>query len=166
VLPRLLREHDFALTVLGSGEGQHEQFFQRLHEANRDRVHFYRGYNNELAHRIEAGSDAFLMPSRYEPCGLNQMYSLKYGTIPVVRATGGLADSVEQIDPVAGTGTGILFRDYDVQGLTWAMETALKLWRDQKLWRKIMLNGMAQDFSWDRQGEEYVALFRTLAGHR
>lgn len=164
VLPHMLPGHDFALSVLGSGEPQHEAFFQSLHETWPDRVHFFRGYNNRLAHCIEAGSDAFLMPSRYEPCGLNQMYSLKYGTVPIVRETGGLADSVQQIDPETGSGTGILFRDYDAAGLVWAMETALLLWRDQTLWRKVMLNGMAQDFSWERQGAQYVALFRKLMG--
>jgi starch synthase len=164
VLPRLLQQQDFALTVLGSGEPRYEGFFQWLHEKLPDRVHFYRGYNNELAHRIEAGSDAFLMPSLYEPCGLNQMYSLKYGTIPVVRETGGLADSVEQIDPRTGAGTGVLFRDYNEQGLTWAIEATLTLWRDQDLWQQIMRNGMARDYSWERQGEQYVTLFRKLTG--
>lgn len=164
VLPHLLGQRDFALTVLGSGEARYENFFQRLHEALPDRVHFYRGYNNVLAHRIEAGSDAFLMPSRYEPCGLNQMYSLKYGTVPIVRDTGGLADSVEQIDPNTGMGTGILFRDYDPNGLAWALETALVLWRNQDLWHQIMRNGMLRDFSWENQGERYVTLFRKLTG--
>jgi len=164
VLPHFVRQHDFALAVLGSGEARYEHFFQHLHEQMPDRVHFYRGYNNALAHRIEAGSDAFLMPSRYEPCGLNQMYSLKYGTVPIVRETGGLADSVEQINPRAGTGTGILFRDYDANGLAWALETALALWRNQDLWHQVMRNGMVRDFSWEHQGEQYVTLFRQLTG--
>jgi starch synthase len=163
VLPRLLQRHDFALSVLGSGAKQYEDFFQQLHRAAPQRVHFYRGYSNELAHRIEAGSDAFLMPSQYEPCGLNQMYSLRYGTLPIVRETGGLADSVEPIDPERGTGTGIVFKHYDAQGLTWAMETALELWRNQQLWQQVMRNGMSRDFSWEKQGEQYVALFRRLA---
>lgn len=162
VLPRLLHEQDFSLAVLGSGERRFEAFFQQLQAAFPQRVCFYRGFNNKLAHWIEAGSDMFLMPSLYEPCGLNQMYSLKYGTVPIVRETGGLADSVEQVNPQKGTGTGILFRDYDEQGLAWAIRTALDLYRDQALWRKIMLNGMAQDFSWEQQGERYVQLFRHL----
>ncbi|MDH3665275.1 MAG: glycosyltransferase, partial [Alphaproteobacteria bacterium] len=120
-------------------------------------------YNNELAHGIEAGSDMFLMPSAYEPCGLNQMYSLKYGTIPIVRETGGLADSVQQIDATGKQGTGVLFRDYDEPGLSWAINRALDLFEDKPLWRRVMRNGMAMDFSWEQQGTEYVDVFRVLA---
>lgn len=162
VLPRLLGRYNFSLAVLGSGEQRFEQFFQSLHRAMPRRVSFFRGYNNRLAHCIEAGCDMFLMPSAYEPCGLNQMYSLKYGTIPIVRETGGLADSVQQINAASKTGTGILFRDYDDAGLAWAIVRALELFEDKALWRKIMRNGMAMDFSWERQGAVYVDLFRRL----
>jgi starch synthase len=165
VLPRLLQEREFSVAVLGSGESRYERFFSRLHAAYRDRVYFYRGYSEKLAHWIEAGSDMFLMPSLYEPCGLNQMYSLKYGTVPIVRHTGGLADSVQLFDPDSGAGTGIVFRDYNEQGLSWAVNAALDLYRDKALWRQIVSNGMAMDFSWDRQGDMYVQLFRALRGH-
>ena len=164
VLPALLARRNFSLAVLGSGEARFERFFESLQRAARSRVSFYRGYNNKLAHWIEAGSDMFLMPSIYEPCGLNQMYSLKYGTIPIVRETGGLADSVQQIDAGKKTGTGILFRDYDEAGLAWAVSRALQLFENKPLWRKIMRNGMAMDFSWAKQGEQYVSLFRRLVG--
>jgi starch synthase len=164
VLPRLLAGRDFSLAVLGSGEPGFEDFFTRLQQAFRHRVCFYRGYNNRLAHWIEAGADMFLMPSRYEPCGLNQMYSLKYGTVPIVRETGGLADSVEQIDPSDGSGTGILFRDYNESALAWAITTALDLYGNRPLWNRIVANGMARDFSWDRQGALYVDLYRKLTG--
>ena len=164
VLPTLLARRNFSLAVLGSGEARFERFFDSLQQATRSRVSFFRGYNNKLAHWIEAGSDMFLMPSIYEPCGLNQMYSLKYGTIPIVRETGGLADSVEQINARKRTGTGILFRDYDETGLAWAMSRGLELYADKPLWKKIMLNGMAKDFSWAQQGEQYVTLFRELTG--
>jgi len=164
VLPELLAERDFSLAVLGSGEPQYEAFFESLEHSWPGRVGFYRGYNNELAHRIEAGSDMFLMPSAYEPCGLNQMYSLKYGTIPIVRETGGLADSVQQIDGTGKQGTGVLFRHYDGTGLSWAITRALDLFEDQALWRKVMRNGMRMDFSWEQQGAEYVDIFRKLAG--
>jgi len=164
VLPVLLRRRDFALAVLGSGEKRYERFFGRLQHHYRDRVCYYRGFNNKLAHWIEAGSDLFLMPSHYEPCGLNQMYSLKYGTVPIVRQTGGLADSVELVNPAAGTGTGIVFRDYNDEGLRWAIETALDLYEQKKVWHTIMQNGMAQDFSWGKQGAQYVDLFRRLSG--
>ncbi len=161
-LPAMFGRRQFAMAILGSGEDRYERFFTKLQQHYPDRVCFYRGYNNKLAHRIEAGADMFLMPSLYEPCGLNQMYSLKYGTVPIVRETGGLADSVELVDPRAGTGTGILFRDYDATGLAWAMATGLELYKNKPLWRQIMLNGMAKDFSWETQTERYVELFRAL----
>ncbi|MBT8096434.1 MAG: glycogen synthase GlgA [Woeseia sp.] len=162
VLPSMLSKRDFSLAVLGSGEERFEDFFQRLQHHFPDRVCFYRGYNDRLAHYIEAGSDMFLMPSVYEPCGLNQMYSLKYGTVPIVRETGGLADSVEQINADSGTGTGILFKSYDEAGLYWAITRGLKLIQNQRLWRQVMLNGMSQDFSWEKQTQRYVDLFRAL----
>jgi len=164
VLPDLLAQRDFSLAVLGSGEPHYERFFESLQTAFPARVSFYRGYNNKLAHWIEAGSDMFLMPSLYEPCGLNQMYSLKYGTVPIVRETGGLLDSVEQIDGATCQGTGVLFRDYNPEGLTWALSTALDLFQNQSLWAQVIQNGMAQDFSWDSQGARYVELFRQLTG--
>ena len=162
VLPRLMSERDFAFVALGSGESRFEAFFEWLQQTFPGRAGFYRGFNNQLAHWIEAGSDMFLMPSRYEPCGLNQMYSLKYGTVPIVRETGGLADSVEQIDPATASGTGVLFRDFDDNGLAWALNTALDLYPNKPLWKKIMQNGMRKNFSWDEQGAEYVSLYRKL----
>jgi starch synthase len=166
VVPRMLTRRDFAMAVLGSGEPRFEQVFEWMQRQFAGRVCFYRGYNDALAHWIEAGSDIFLMPSRYEPCGLNQMYSLKYGTVPVVRETGGLADSVHQFDADKGTGTGVLFRDYDETGLEWAINRALDLFADQANWRTLVANGMAMDYSWERQCELYVKLFRELSGVR
>lgn len=163
VVPSMLSQQKFTVAVLGSGERRYEDFFRRLQRAFPGKACFYNGYNNRLAHWIEAGSDMFLMPSLYEPCGLNQMYSLKYGTIPIVRETGGLADSVQQIDPSDGSGTGILFRDYNPDGLRWALGTALTLYSRQRFWQQIVQNAMAMDFSWERQGEYYVSLFRQLA---
>lgn len=163
VLPVLLKRRDFSVAALGSGDEQYEQFFHWLQGQFQGRVCFYRGYSEKLAHRIEAASDIFLMPSLYEPCGLNQMYSLKYGTVPIVRETGGLADSVEQINPAARTGTGVVFRDYNETGLNWAINTALDLYQDKPLWRQIIRNGMAKDYSWNKQGELYVKLFRNLS---
>jgi starch synthase len=125
-------------------------------------VHFHHGYDEPLAHWIEAASDLFLMPSRYEPCGLNQMYSLRYGTVPLVRRTGGLADSVVPFDAAAGTGTGIVFNDFDTPALEWALNTALDLYAQTPSWARCVQNGMAQDFSWGRQGSEYVALYERL----
>lgn len=166
VMPRFLGHRDMAFAVLGSGESGYEAFFGRLQSAYRDRVCFYRGFSNKLAHMIEAGSDMFLMPSRYEPCGLNQMYSLKYGTVPIVRETGGLADSVEQVNPATGSGTGVVFRDYNDDGLAWALHHSLGLFANRPLWQRIMQNGMAKDFSWGRQAALYVDLFNRLLGRQ
>jgi starch synthase len=161
-MPELLARRDFSLVVLGSGEHDQEQFFHWLQAEFQGRVYFYQGFNNQLAHRIEAGSDLFLMPSRYEPCGLNQMYSLKYGTVPVVRATGGLADSVQHFDAGSGRGTGVVFHDFDANGLKWAVNTALDLYRNKHVWKQVTYNGMARDYSWDEQGKIYLERFRKL----
>jgi starch synthase len=163
VAPDLLQHRNFSLVVLGSGEARYERFFSWLQEFFRGRVAFYRGYNDKLAHRIEAGADMFLMPSVYEPCGLNQMYSLRYGTVPIVRETGGLADSV-LYDPANRNGDGIVFRDYNEDGLRWAIETALDLYPNRPVWRRMMQNGMRKNYSWEKQGQEYVDLFRRLSG--
>lgn len=162
VLPAMLARREFSFVALGSGEGHFADFFTQLQQRFPGRVCFYSGYNNQLAHMVEAGADMFLMPSAYEPCGLNQMYSLKYGTIPIVRKTGGLADSVELFDPASGTGTGIVFRDYNKEALWWAIDAALTLYQDKSLWKRLMSNAMAQDFSWERQGAEYVRLYRAM----
>jgi starch synthase len=161
-MPDLLIQRDFKLLVLGNGEARYEDFFADLERRFPDCVGFYRGYSDEIAHLIEAGADMFLMPSLYEPCGLNQMYSLKYGTVPIVRRTGGLADSVQHWDPVSRTGTGIVFNDYDANAIRWALDTALDLYKDQNQWRQLIRNGMAQNFSWDVQGTRYEALYHRL----
>ncbi len=162
VLPEVLRARPLTFAVLGSGEPAFERFFTQLQRAFGGSVCYYNGYSNRLAHWIEAGSDIFLMPSRFEPCGLNQMYSLRYGTVPVVRQTGGLADTVDLYDPGTKAGTGVVFRDYNDAGLRWAVNTALDLFQDKEAWRRIVMNGMAKDFSWARQGAVYVDLFRRL----
>jgi starch synthase len=162
-LPQILTTRRLALLVLGSGEPHYERLFSQLHQRFAERVAFHKGYSDELAHRIEAGSDMFLMPSMYEPCGLNQMYSLKYGTVPIVRRTGGLADTVQLWNPETRTGTGIVFDHYDAQGVSWAIHTALDLYKDQESWRQIMLNGMAQDFSWHKQAGAYLEMYQAVA---
>ena len=161
-LPRVLTARALALVVLGSGEPQYEQFFSTLERRFAGRVSYQRGYDDELAHWIEAGSDMFLMPSRYEPCGLNQMYSLRYGTVPIVRRTGGLADSVAHYEAASGQGTGIVFNDFDAPALEWALGSALDLYAQPAQWMRIVRNGMQCDFSWQHQGAEYLALYRRL----
>lgn len=162
VLPEFLVSRNLSLAVLGSGEPRYEDFFFLLQQRFPERVSFTRGYNEEIAHLIEAASDMFLMPSMYEPCGLNQMYSLKYGAVPIVRRTGGLADSVQMWDGETREGTGIVFNNFDVQGMRWALHTALDLFKDQDAWLQMVRNGMAKDFSWNAQGREYEQLYHQL----
>ncbi len=161
-LPPVLTSRDLVCAVLGSGDEPYERALEALARAHPGRLAFHRGYSDELAHWIEAASDLFIMPSQYEPCGLNQMYSLRYGTVPVVRETGGLADSVERYDPASGRGTGILFREYRAEALVEALHTALDLYAAPEHWARMARNGMAQDFSWERQGAQYVALYERL----
>jgi starch synthase len=161
-MPLLLQSREFNLVVLGTGEQRYEDFFNALQRRFPDRVHFERRYSDELAHWIEAASDMFLMPSRYEPCGLNQMYSMRYGTVPIVRRTGGLADSVQHFDAASGAGTGIVFNDYNAEAVVWAINTALDLYQNRGLWRRLMQNGMAQDYSWSRQVRGYVELYESM----
>lgn len=161
-LPEALRYLDMRVVILGSGESRYEDHFQWLQNTFPQKVCFYRGYSEPLAHLIEAGADIFLMPSRFEPCGLNQMYSLKYGTVPIVRKTGGLADTVDLFDPKTGEGTGVVFEHYDSTGFAWALKTALTLHRDPAAWAKLRQNAMAKDYSWQRQGAEYEKLYRAL----
>jgi starch synthase len=161
-LPPLLQERDFGLIVLGSGDPHYGAFFEGLAQRFAGRVSYRAGFDEPLAHLIEAGSDIFLMPSRYEPCGLNQMYSLRYGTIPIVRNTGGLADSVQHFDPSTGRGTGCVFNDYDAPAVLWAVNTVLDWYAEPRSWLPLVKNAMAKDFSWTRQIEEYDSLYRSL----
>jgi starch synthase len=157
-----LSERALQLVVLGSGDPHLEYLFGELQYRFPRQVVFYRGFSNPLAHRIEAGADMFLMPSRHEPCGLNQLYSLRYGTVPVVFRTGGLADSVQLWNPRSRQGTGLVFEHHDVRGLRWAVESAMALYHDRRAWRKLMANGMAKDYSWTRQVKLYEELFSRL----
>jgi starch synthase len=161
-LPAILSRESIGLVVLGTGEARYEGFFESLQTRFADRVRFHRGFHEELAHWIEAGADLFLMPSRYEPCGLNQMYSLRYGTVPIVRKTGGLADSVRPFDPATGEGTGIVFEHFDSAAVIWALSTAIRLFHDGASFGKLIQNAMAEDFSWEHQAERYLAIYRRL----
>jgi starch synthase len=161
-LPALLAERELRFAVLGSGDPRYEQFFVELQQQFRGRLAYHGGYSEELAHFIEGAADVFVMPSLYEPCGLNQLYSLRYGTVPLVRKTGGLADSVQHFDPDTGEGTGIVFNDYDAGGLRWAIDTALEWYEWPDLWQQIVQNGMRADYSWGRAVAEYVTLYEGL----
>jgi starch synthase len=158
---------DLQVVLLGSGDQEAERFFSALAYQRGDKFRAYIGFDDGLAHRIEAGCDFFLMPSRFEPCGLNQMYSLRYGTLPVVRATGGLVDTVQNYDEAQGTGTGFMFRDLTVTSLTntigWAMSTYFD--RPAHIAR-LRRTAMAQDFSWERAAAEYEQLYRDAYARR
>lgn len=154
---------DLQLAVLGSGQPEWEEAFARAARQRPDRLAVRLGFDEALAHRIQAGADAFLMPSRFEPCGLTQLYSLRYGTVPVVSAVGGLEDTVEDYDGVR-RGTGFKFREYQAGAMMTALRRALDVYRDERAWRGLVERGMAQDFSWDASAARYEALFRSLGG--
>ncbi len=151
------------IVLLGVGEKRYHDFFMKAQKKYPEKVAAYLTFDGDLAHFIEAGSDMFLMASRYEPCGLNQMYSLKYGTVPIVRATGGLDDTVEDFDPATGNGTGFKFSAYRGDELLKTVKRALQTFADHAAWRKIIRNGMAKDFSWEASAKKYLQLYRNLA---
>jgi len=162
--PWLLRQ-EVQLVVLGSGGAEYEDFVRRLGREAPHRARGVVGFSEPLAHRIEAGADVFLMPSRFEPCGLNQLYSMRYGTVPIVHATGGLADTVQTWDPGRGEGTGWAFRDFTVDALVQAIGFALRTWWDHPdAWGRIQQNGMRREFGWGRAAELYEALYRAAGG--
>jgi len=164
VLPALLETQDVGCVVLGTGELPYTQALRALAGERPDRLAFIETYDDRMAHRILAGSDILVIPSRYEPCGLTQLYALRYGTVPVVRRTGGLADSIRPFDPATGDGNGCVFEHADPGGLRWGLTTALNWYRDPDTWSRIMRNGMDEDFSWEHRAPDYEALYRTLAG--
>ncbi|UCD64544.1 MAG: glycogen synthase GlgA [Candidatus Zixiibacteriota bacterium] len=150
------------VVVLGTGERKYHDLFTRLEQRYPDKLSARLTFDDNLAHRIEAAADMFLMPSRFEPCGLNQMYSLKYGTVPIVREVGGLADTVTDFDPESGQGTGFVFKEYTSAALLGAIKRAVNLYGKRRLWTKIMKSGMKRDFSWDTAARKFADLFREL----
>ena len=158
----LLVEGRAQLVVLGTGEPRFEALFADMERRYPRQVRFYRGFSNPLAHRIEASADIFLMPSRYEPCGLNQMYSLRYGTVPIVYRTGGLADSVRPWNPHLRRGTGFVFEHHDVAGLRWAVESAAATYSHGATWNHLMRQGMQEDNGWERRVPLYELLYQRL----
>jgi starch synthase len=158
-LPALLDE-GASLVLLGTGETHLEDAFRAAAAEHPGRVSVEIGYSDELSRRIYAGADVFLMPSRYEPCGLGQLFALRYGAVPIVRRTGGLADTVREFDPRRRTGTGFLFDDFTVEDLVAAVRRASEVFRQPAQWGALVKNAMAEDFSWDASAREYVALYR------
>ena len=151
-----------AFVVLGSGEARYEDMWRVLAARRPDRFGVRLGFDEHLAHLIEGGADMFLMPSRYEPCGLNQMYSLRYGTVPVVRATGGLVDSVAPWNAATKKGTGFLFADYTGDAMLASLAEAVRVFADPTQWVRVQQNGMKADFSWDRSAKEYVKVYKRV----
>ena len=158
IADRLARE-EMIIVALGTGDKPYEEMFLRLSKQFPNRIALKVAYDNAIAHKIEAGADMFLMPSRYEPCGLNQIYSLKYGTVPIVRATGGLDDTIEPWDARTGKGTGFKFTEYNGEALLLTIKQALTAYRDQTSWQVLMRNGMAKDFSWNASAREYGKVY-------
>jgi starch synthase len=161
VLPRLMK-HKLTLVILGTGDEKYQRWLEAEAPKYQGKLGVKVAFNNQLAHLIEAGADMFLMPSRYEPCGLNQIYSMKYGTIPVVRATGGLADTVTPVGHAAEPGTGFVFTDYTPEAFLKAIYTAMEAYADQDQWRQIMDHAMTQDFSWKVSARKYLELYKSL----
>jgi len=158
IMDRLAHE-EMIMVVLGSGDKLYEEMFQRLNKQFPNKIAAKVAFDNAIAHKIEAGADMFLMPSRYEPCGLNQIYSLKYGTVPIVRATGGLDDTIEPWDARTGKGTGFKFSDYNGEALLTTIKHALLAYQDPSSWQTLMRNGMSRDFSWGASAREYGKVY-------
>jgi starch synthase len=158
IMDRLAREQ-MSVVALGTGDKPYEEMFLRLAKQFPNKIAVKVAYDNAIAHKIEAGADMFLMPSRYEPCGLNQIYSLKYGTVPIVRATGGLDDTIEPWDARSGKGTGFKFTEYNGESLLLTIREALEAFRDKTSWQVLMRNGMGRDFSWNASAREYGKVY-------
>jgi starch synthase len=161
IIDRLALE-EVLLTVLGRGDRLYEEMFMRLARRVPDKIGVRIAYDNALAHKIIAGADMFLMPSHYEPCGLSQIYSLKYGTVPIVRATGGLDDTIDPWDPRTKKGTGFKFQEYTGEALLRTIHQAMPVYRDTPSWQKLIRNGMAKDFSWRVEAREYVRVYERV----
>ncbi len=160
---------DIQIAFLGTGDARYEDYLRHLAFENPSKVATFIGFDDGLAHQIEAGADAFLMPSRFEPCGLNQMYSLRYGTLPIVRRVGGLADSVVNVEPEtlrAGVATGFAFDEYSATQLAETFERAVELYRQPGVWEQVMKTGMSVDWSWQTSARHYVETYRRALERR
>ncbi|EHL06595.1 putative starch [bacterial glycogen] synthase [Desulfitobacterium hafniense DP7] len=154
---------DIRLVVLGTGDAHYEERLQRFAEGYPGKLRVILGYQEELAHRIYAGADIFLMPSRFEPCGIAQMIAMSYGTIPIVRETGGLKDTVRPYSPISGEGNGFTFTDYNAHELLYAIQKAVEMFRNQKdTWQKLQENALSSDFSWNRSAAQYRDVYESL----
>lgn len=161
-----LMAYDIGFILLGTGNEIYHKLFQEFARRYPERIGVYIAYDNKLAHKIEAGADIFLMPSRYEPCGLSQIYSLKYGTIPLVRATGGLDDTIQDYNSKDGTGNGFKFGEYKANAFLDKVKEALKIFSKREKWDQLMKNAMSEDFSWERSAKVYLGLYEKALSMR
>lgn len=164
VVEDLIKNGEIQLVLLGSGDSNIEKYYNDLQKKYPNNVGVYIGYNEGMARKIYAGVDMFLMPSRFEPCGLAQLISLKYGTVPIVRKTGGLRDTIEVYNKYTGEGTGFGFENYDSADLLYSINNALEVYGDQKSWKALVKRGMEQDFSWQESAKKYISLYKKLKG--
>ena len=155
-------DQDIQFILLGTGDKNYHTFFDQMSRKYRHKFACYLGFNDDLAHLIEGGADMLLMPSKYEPCGLNQMYSLKYGTVPLVRETGGLADTVIRYNEKTGQGNGFMFKKYNTIDFLAELKHAIKIYNNKEAWAKIVRNGMKADFSWNSSAKKYIELYKTI----
>jgi starch synthase len=159
-----LLSRDVQFVLLGTGDRRYQRFFLQAATKHSGKLAVQIAFDESLAHKVIAGSDLFLMPSQYEPCGLTQMYSLKYGTIPVVRATGGLKDTIQEFNAETGKGNGFVFVPYEVADFLAAVDRALRLFLRKRQWQTLVKNAMAADFSWDKSARVYLNLYQGLLG--
>ena len=160
VLMEDLMKLGLQFVLLGTGKEKYHLLFENLHRKYPKQVGIKIAFDNALAHKIEAGADMFLMPSLYEPCGLNQIYSLKYGTVPIVRATGGLDDTIKDFNPMNEDGNGFKFKDYSAHSLLEAIQRALQVYRERTVWEKLMIRGMSADYSWNQSARAYLKVYQ------
>jgi len=159
IIEPLLKQLEFQLVVLGSGDGRYMSFFQNLGEKFPEQVASHLSFDNVLPHLIRSGADAVLIPSKFEPAGLVQMESMRYGVVPIVRKTGGLADTVEDYNPRANAGTGFVFKEFDSFALVIAITRAFENYRHRQIWQGIQKRAMEKDFSWEKSAQKYLDLF-------
>jgi starch synthase len=157
---------DVGLVILGAGERKYEQALRLLEQQYPERLAVRIGFDEPLAHRIMAGADMLLAPSHYEPCGLTQIYALRYGTVPIVRAIGGFDDTIQQFDPTSGKGTGFKFQEHEAPAVLDQIREAIQTYQDKVVWQKLVNNGMKADFSWDESARKYVALYEEVRQRR
>jgi starch synthase len=161
-----IAKRDLQMVILGTGQLEYHELFKQISARYPEKIAVKLGFDNQLAHQIEAGADMFLMPSKYEPCGLNQLYSLRYGTVPIVRATGGLADTVIDYDVQNDRGTGFVFHDYSAKDMMAAIERAQVIFADSERWQRLMLRDMMQQWSWAESARKYLELYEKISARR